>query len=114
MSRERIIKALNGLGLTSTDAKVYVHLATKGPQKIENIGDALKLKESLIYQSIVSLQLKGLVNLVASTASLFFALPFDKALDLLVKAHIKEAENIEQDKNEILSRWRSITDHSRE
>ena len=37
MSHERVLKALMSLGLSRTDAEVYVFLATKGPQKARNI-----------------------------------------------------------------------------
>ena len=33
MSLERIFKALTNLGLSQTDARVYIHLATKGSAK---------------------------------------------------------------------------------
>ena len=108
MSHERVIKTLTSLGLSQTDADVYVYLATKGTQRAENIGDGLKLQEQLLFQSLESLQSKGIVNSALEHSALFFALPFDKALELLVKAHLKETQRIEQNKAEILSRWKSI------
>jgi len=102
------------LGLSQIDAQVYVFLAKKGPQRAENIGDALKLQEQLLFQSLESLQRKGVVNSAIASSALFFALPFDKALELLVKAHLKETQNIEQNKDEILSRWKSmVANHSK-
>ena len=103
-----MIKTLTSLGLSQTDANVYVYLATMGPQKAENISDALKLQEQLLHQSLENLQGKGIVNLPLEQSALFFALPFDKALELLVKAHLKEARVLEQNRGEILSKWQAM------
>lgn len=111
MSSGRIIEALKGLGLTVTEANIYVYLATRGPQRLGNLVDSLKMKEFTIHKSLMSLQVKGLVDLVDCSPA-FLALPFDKALDLLVRAHLKEALSIEQGKNEILSKWKTITRHA--
>lgn len=112
MNHARINKALTDLGLSQTDANVYIYLATNGPQKAEKIVETLKLKEQLLYQSIAKLKDKGIVSSAFEQSALFSALPFDKALELLLKAHLKEAQTLEQDKNEILSKWKAITEHS--
>lgn len=113
MSHERVIKTLTSLGLSQTDANVYVYLAAKGPQKAENIGGALELQEQRLYQSLENLQSKGVVSSKLEYSPVFFALPFDKALELLLQAHLRETRSIEQDRDEILSRWKSIvTNHS--
>jgi sugar-specific transcriptional regulator TrmB len=112
MSHERVVKTLTSLGLSQTDANVYVYLATKGPQKAEKIGDALKLQEQLLNKSLENLKGKGIVNPRLEQSTVFFALPFDKALELLVKAHLKEAQVIEQEREAILSRWRAIVSES--
>jgi sugar-specific transcriptional regulator TrmB len=112
MSHERVIKTLTILGLSQTDANVYIYLATNGPQKAEKIGDALKLKEQLLYQSIEKLKGKGVVSSIFEQSDLFSALPFDQTLELLVKVHLKDAQTIEQYKDEILSKWKKITKHS--
>jgi sugar-specific transcriptional regulator TrmB len=108
MCDERVLKALVSLGLSRTDAHVYVYLATKGPQKAENITDALKLQERLLVQILENLQSKGVVNSTLEQSSLFFAIPFEKALELLMKAHLKETQNIEQNKGEIFSKWQAM------
>jgi len=97
-----------GLGLSEKEAEVYVFLAKTGPQKGRNIAEALKLYKQQLYRSLKRLQSKEIVNATLQRPSQFSAIPFDKALDLLVKAHLKEARGIEQEKEEILSQWHSI------
>ena len=114
MSYERIIKTLTTLGLTKRDAYVYVHLATNGPQRAENIAKELKLQEVQLHQTMQNLQSRGMVNCAWESTPLFTALPFDKALDLLIKAHLKETHSIEIEKERILTGWQStIPNHSK-
>jgi sugar-specific transcriptional regulator TrmB len=108
MSHERVLKALVGLGLSEVEAEVYVFLAKTGPQKARNIADALKMYEQQLNRSLESLQDKGIVIATSEHSSQFSAIPFDRALDLLIKAHLEEARDIEHNKREILSQWRSM------
>jgi sugar-specific transcriptional regulator TrmB len=96
------------LGLSQRDAEVYVFLAKEGPQKARNIAEALKVYKQQLYCSLKNLRDKSIVNATLKHPAEFSAIPFDKALDLLVKAHLKETQSIEQDKEEILSQWRSM------
>lgn len=104
-----MLKTLMGLGLSETDAEVYVFLATKGSQKARNIATALKTYRRKVYRSLKSLQSKEIVNATLERPALFSAMPFDKVLTLLIQAHLKEAQQIEQHREEILSQWRSIS-----
>jgi len=108
MNHQNVLKTLVTLGLSHTDAEVYIHLAIKGPQKAGNIADALKLEEELLSHSLKYLQNKGVVDSTLERSALFSALPFDKVLELLMKEHIKETQNIEQNKDEILSKWQKM------
>jgi hypothetical protein len=81
LSHERVLKALVSLGLSRRAAEVYVFLATKGPQK------------------------KRIVRAARDCSALYSALPFEKAIDLLLEAKRKEAQSIEQNKEEILFEW---------
>jgi sugar-specific transcriptional regulator TrmB len=103
-----VLKALVGLGLSEVEAEVYVFLAKTGPQKATSIAAALKMYEQQLSRSLKSLRGKGIVNATPEHPSQFSAIPFDKALDLLIKAHLREAQNIEQDKEEILAQWQSM------
>jgi hypothetical protein len=39
---------------------------------------------------------------------LFSAVPLETVLELLVRIHSEETQNLQQNKNEILSRWRTM------
>jgi sugar-specific transcriptional regulator TrmB len=107
MSLERIFKALVKLGLTEIDARVYIFLATKEPNIARNIAEALKTNKQQIYLSLKRLQAKEIVNSNNEQPAIFSALPFEKALNKLIDAKTEEAQNIEQNKEELLAAWRA-------
>ena len=108
MSQEKLLKTLVDMGLMKLDAKVYVFLAKKGPQKARDVGRLLRISKQQLYPSLKSLQSKGLVNSTLEHPARFSAVSFEKALDLFVKAKMEEAKSIQQSKESLLSDWQSI------
>jgi sugar-specific transcriptional regulator TrmB len=108
LSQEKVLKALESLGLAQSDAQVYVFLGKKGSQKAKDISQALKLPKQQLYLSLKNLQGKGIVNSTLEHPARFSVVSFEKLLDLFVKAKTEEAQRIEQDKADILSDWHSI------
>jgi predicted transcriptional regulator len=110
LSHERVLEALVRLGLSNDDAEVYIYLAKEGPHEKQNMAKALKMYKAQLSWSLNRLQTKGVVSAAKDQATLFSALPFDKVLDLLLKVHLEETRNVEQDKTEILSQWKTLTE----
>jgi len=102
MSLERVIKALIGLGLSRSDAEVYVYLAKKGPQEVMDLAKALNYVNKKINASLRNLQTKGLVS---KDRTIFSALPFEEALDLLIKMEKEQAQAMHESKEELLTTW---------
>ena len=109
MSQEKAFKTLEDLGFTQLDARVYVLLAKKGPQKAGEIAKFLKLPKQTVYFIIKNLQKAGVVTSTVERPAKFSAVAFERVLDLFVKTKIEEAQNIQRNKNEILLDWQSIT-----
>jgi len=104
-----VLKALVSLGLSRRAAEVYVYLATKGPQKTADIASTLKLKKQQeLYSALKNLQEKRIVRANLNYSAHYSALPFEKAIDLLLEVKRKDAQSIEQNREEILSEWHSI------
>jgi sugar-specific transcriptional regulator TrmB len=108
VSQEKILKTLVSLGFTQWDAKVYVLLAKRGPIKARDAAKVLKISKQRLYPIIRSLQSKGIVNSSLERPARFSAVPFEKVLDLFVKAKMAEAQRVQQNKDAILSDWQSI------
>jgi sugar-specific transcriptional regulator TrmB len=109
LSQEKALKTLESLGFTQLDAKVYVFLAKKGPQKAGDVAKCLKIPKQSIYFIIRNLQSDGIVTSTVERPARFSAVPFEKVLDLFVNAKMEEAKQIQRNKEEILSDWQSIT-----
>ena len=108
MSQDKVLKNLVSMGLTRVDAKIYVFLAKRGPQKAQDIAIAMKIAKQRLYPSLRRLQSKGLVNATLEHPARFSALSFEKALDLFAEAKMEEAKDIQQSKDSLLSDWQSV------
>jgi sugar-specific transcriptional regulator TrmB len=98
LSLERVLKTLTRLGLTQTAAEVYIQLAKRGPLTEHDLSSALKLTNQQISSCLESLQDKGIVISTFKHSFIFSAMPFEKALDKLIKANIEEAQLINEEK----------------
>ena len=96
------------LGLTEMDAKVYIFLSKKGLQKALDISKSLKMNKEQLYRSLKKMQTKGIVTATLEHPARFSAVPFKKILDLFIRAKMDEAQELEQNKDEILSVFQSI------
>jgi sugar-specific transcriptional regulator TrmB len=107
LSKEWMLKTLESLGLKQLDAEVYVYLAKNEPQKARDISEALETYKRQLYRSLTNLQRKGMVSASQERPARFSAVSFDKVLDLFIQANRGEAQRIEENKEQILSMWRS-------
>jgi sugar-specific transcriptional regulator TrmB len=103
-----MLKALMDLGLSRTDAEVYLFLATKAPQKATDIANALKIKNQQLYPSLRNLQNKGIINCTSEHPKLFSTVPIEEALSTFINASLKEAQHMEENKEKILSFWQAM------
>ena len=108
MSQEEALKTLSDIGLKRLDSKIYIYLAKKGPKKGKEISKALKMQRQQVYQSLKFLQSKAVVTSTLERPARFSAVPFEKVLDLFIRAKLEEAQNIQQEKAKLLSNWQTI------
>ena len=102
-----MLKTLESLGLKHLDAEVYVHLVQNDPQKARDIAEALETYNRQLYRSLRSLQRKGIITASQNRPATFSAVSFDKVLDQFIEADREEAQRIEENKEQLLSLWRS-------
>jgi sugar-specific transcriptional regulator TrmB len=110
LSSERVLRALEGLGLERVDAEVYVYLANKGPQKGSDVAGALKIRKQQLHSILKNLQTKGVVTASSESPALFSAVLFEKALEVLVEANMEQAKAIRESKEELLYSWRIMAE----
>ncbi len=107
MAKEWMVKTLESLGLKRLDAEVYVYLVHNEPQKARDIAETLQTYKRQLYRSLRNLQRKGIVSVSQERPALFSAVSFDKVLDQFIKADRDQAQRIEENKEQLLSMWRS-------
>ena len=109
LSLERVFKALTSLGLSESDARVYILLALKGPTKTGNIVNDLKMSRQQIHRSLKFLQDKRIVFADRKNQDVFSALLFEKALELLIETEEEKTEILLETKKSILQDWKTST-----
>jgi predicted transcriptional regulator len=105
LSLERVFKALVDLGLSETDAQVYIYLATKGPAKASNIIHNLTVTKRQIYRSLKWLQNRSIIIANDEHPVEFSTLPFEEVLDMLIEMKHEQAQAIKKRRKELLSSW---------
>lgn len=84
MSLEKIIKTLTTLGLSRLESEVYVYVAKKEINNLDDLVIGLEHTESEIVKSLTTLIKLGLV---IEKGKNFEAIVFEKALELLINKH---------------------------
>ena len=106
MSLERIIEILLQLGLTRTEAKVYVYLDNKGALNEREIMNGLGIAQHQLLKILSKLEAKGLVVSQIKTRKEFSAIAFEIILDRLIDLKLKQSKEISKTKKEVISSWR--------
>jgi len=109
LSLQRVFKTLVSLDLSHIDAKVYMILALTGPKKKLSIVNDLKINKQQISQSLVNLQNRGIILTDLKNKNEFVALPFEKALELLIKTEKAKTQILQETKKTLLSDWKTST-----
>ena len=107
MSLERIFKALVNLGLSETDARVYIYLAIRGPAKARNVINNLTVTKRQLYRSLKRLQNRIIIRANDEHPAEFSAVPFEEVLDILIEMKHEEAHAIEKRRKEFIAIWRT-------
>jgi len=103
-----MLKTLLDLGFKEVDAKVYLFLRSMGPQKGKDIADSLKLHKQQLYRSLKRLKNKRIVNSDEHPA-VFSSISFEKVLDVFLEVKKEQADDLQESREELLSRWQDIT-----
>jgi sugar-specific transcriptional regulator TrmB len=114
LSFELLIETLVGFGFKPTDAQVYIFLAKKGPQRGKDLVNSLKITKQQLYPSLKNLKEIGIVNSTHERPAVFSAVSIEEVLDALIKARMEEIQHMIQNKEELLSSWRSMAHNNSE
>ncbi len=110
MSLDRVLKILEGFGVSKADADVYVYLAKRGPTRSLDLAVDFGKTQPQIYPILRRLNKKGVVTHSKSRQVLFSALAFEELLERYVKLNMEQAKIIEETKEQLLTSLKNRTD----
>ena len=108
MDEEVIRKILRDFGLTEKETEVYIFLSKHGVLKCGEIALGMKRHKAQIYRILKILQSKGLLESTLEVPTRFTPVPFEKVLDLSIKAKHDEAALMEKTRKEVIEYWKNI------
>jgi sugar-specific transcriptional regulator TrmB len=109
LSLKRVFKTLESLGLSQKEAKIYVFLEKNGSHKDIDIAHALNLHGKEFDSSLKKLQDKKIIKASVKQTIEFSAVPFEKAIDVLIQLKKEQAQSLQERKTQLLSSWQSVT-----
>ena len=107
MNGEWLIKTFENFRLNRLEVEVYIYLLQYGPSKAREIAIALVIHKQQLYCSLRNLQHKGMVNASQDHPASFSVVALERALNQLIQVNKEAAQFIEENKDQILSMWRS-------
>jgi sugar-specific transcriptional regulator TrmB len=105
---EMIENALQKLGLSKNEIRVYIYLARSGMRKASEISEAISLHRTETYRILRDLEKMGLVSSVFEKPLKFIATPFEKAIDILIKTKKLRLQLLEKKKKDLVDLWVSL------
>jgi sugar-specific transcriptional regulator TrmB len=103
-SQEEDTHAFSKLGLTVSQAKVYLSLATMGKADGKTLWKCTGVPRQDIYRVLAELQEKGLVEKIVHTPTQYMAIPIENGISTLVHLKAAEYKEIEEDAKELVKR----------
>jgi sugar-specific transcriptional regulator TrmB len=101
-----------GLGLSETDAQIYVFLALNGPHKAKDVTIKLSLYKEQLYRSLKNLRDKDVIKTTTDYPAVFSAVPFEEILDLLTEIKKEQAQALQGVREELLSNWKHLINNN--
>jgi sugar-specific transcriptional regulator TrmB len=104
-----MISALLKLGLNQSDAEVYICLAIKGKQRVNDLTNIFGWHKRRIYFSLSRLKTMGIVFKSSERPATFSALSLENLLNLFTEKRLEQAYAAQLKRSEVLSYWQSLT-----
>ena len=114
VAASKIQAELVKFGLTPNEAKVYIYLAKYGHRRAVEIAKSIHIPRTETYHLLSSLQNKGLVTATFQHPIKFNAVPFDKALNILIDIEKDRLRTFERKEKDLLTLWDTIPDFKME
>lgn len=105
--KQQELKVLEGLGLSSTRARVYLALCHHGISNIKTISDIAGIARQDLYRITSDLMELGLIETVISRPISYKATPIEEGVSLLLRRRQKELSTLESKTRNLLQNFSS-------
>jgi sugar-specific transcriptional regulator TrmB len=99
------IQTLTRLGLTVSQARIYLALVQSGPSTIRTISEVSKVAREHVYRTMVTLQKLGLFEKSIAKPVKFKATPMHDAVSILLQRRINETSELQEKTRELIQRF---------
>ena len=104
--QEEDIRILMRLGLTSSQAKVYLALLRLGQATGKALSQHSKVARQEVYRVLAELQEKGLVEKIIAAPTEFKPIPIEDCLSILIKRKEKKISEIKIEATKLLQQFK--------
>jgi sugar-specific transcriptional regulator TrmB len=108
LGEEPVRRILKSIGLTEKEIDIYIFLAKHDTLKGIEISKRTRIDKAEVYRILKSLQSKGFVQSTLEAPARFTTEPFDKVIDIFIKARRDEAALVENAKQNLINDWAKI------
>lgn len=105
---DRVKGELTKFGLTQNQAKVFIYLGKYGPKTAPEVVSALQMPRTETYHLLTQLQNKGIITVEFSSPTVYSALPFDKAIFMLINSEKEKISMLAKKEEELTDLWETI------
>ncbi|MEJ2242170.1 MAG: helix-turn-helix domain-containing protein [Candidatus Bathyarchaeota archaeon] len=109
MEEKRLYEFLDEIGLSKRKADIYIYLSKKGVQKAQSVATHLDIDRAQTYRLLRSLKQKGVVEETIESPTRYLAIPIEKLIESYLKDKKTEVNNLEAEKTNIISYFKSIS-----
>jgi sugar-specific transcriptional regulator TrmB len=107
------IATIHKLGLTMTQAKIYVALAANDVLSISDLSKLSKVHRTDVYRVVKELEKKGLVNRIIAHPILFKAMPLEECVDTLLQKRDETECRLRKEALKLRSNFKVTTENGR-
>lgn len=103
--REKSIKTLVELGLSRTQAKIYLALVEKGTSTIRAVADNSGVGRPDTYRAMLELKRVGLIETILCSPTKYNPLPLPEAVSILIGQKHKEIRDLKEKTGKLLEEY---------
>ncbi|MCW3999844.1 MAG: hypothetical protein NWE93_06365 [Candidatus Bathyarchaeota archaeon] len=103
---EKNIKTLAGLGVSTTQSKVYLSLVERGTSTIRVISNCSGVGRPDTYRAMLELKQMGLIETVLATPTMYKPVPLTEAVSILLENKQKEIKHIRENAQKMLDAYK--------